>query len=107
MNTIETASQPVTDHQKKFEAFAQQIGINTIKSMVTERIGSAEMLRACHGRDKHLNNISLSKWDALDSSMRPLARGKGIKDWPLSYSVCTAKHVAIYHVAGISFEAGE
>ena len=103
----------MTEHETKYEAIAQQIGIDKLRAILEngthtgmygrERYKSfksfpapAEMARLA-AEDEHLNNVQLGKWDAQDSEVRRLLKRTGIKTWALSDTVCTLKHVAKFH----------
>lgn len=101
----------MTEHETKFEAIAQEIGIDKLRAVLeTGTYGGifrkskpvkafpapakmAELAQA----DPHLNNWPLAHWDAQDSTVRGLLEGTGIKSWSLANTVCTLKHVAKFH----------
>lgn len=85
-------------HFDKYEALAQQLGVPALCRLIP--FGKARILDA-YGKDRHLNSIALSRWDVLDYAIRALAVRAGCKSWSLCETVCVAKHVALYHVAGL------
>lgn len=77
-----------TEHAKKYEALAQKIGIDTLKSLIP---ASREKIhKALQSGDKHLNDIPLRKWDAASA-------GISFPGLSLSEKVCALKHVARWH----------
>src|SRR4029077_7415840 len=78
------------EHAKKYEALAQKLGVESLRALMPV---SAQKIRAALERgDKHLNSISLRKWDAAGTSIR----GKGLS---MAEKVCVLKHVAKWHYA--------
>lgn len=80
------------EHARKYDLLAKKIGVEKIKSLIP--VSSAKVRSALERGDKHLNTISLRKWDnaALNLSLRE----RGLS---LSEGVCVLKHVAKWHYA--------
>lgn len=78
------------EHARKYDDLAKKIGIEKIKSLIP--VSSAKVRQALERGDRHLNSISLRKWDqaALNLSLRE----RGLT---LSEGVCVLKHVAKWH----------
>lgn len=90
------------EHWRKYEQIAQAIGIGYLILRVPCKSDESakEEILAAYARDPALNTISLRRWDIQDNFVRALAR-KVFLSWSLSDTVCTLKHVAKYHLAGI------
>lgn len=80
------------EHARKYEDLAKKVGIEKILPLIP--VSSAKVRQALERGDKHLNSISLRKWDqaALNLSLRE----RGLS---LSEGVCVLKHVAKWHYA--------
>jgi hypothetical protein len=80
------------EHARKYEELAKKIGIEKVKESIP--VSPAKVRQALERGDKHLNSISLRKWDqaALNLSLRE----RGLS---LSEGVCVLKHVAKWHYA--------
>ncbi len=59
-----------------------------------------EIIKALESGDRHLNTISIRKWDAYASSVGATNWKDGEALSSLAGQVCTLKHYAIFHVAG-------
>ena len=89
------------EHYEKYEKIAQALGIKLIQPFLAPH--TPAKLRECYAKDRHLNNIPLAWWDTGHTLMSDLYRISEYREtggWSLSNSVCTLKHVAIYHKTG-------
>lgn len=80
------------EHARKYEELAKKIGIEKILPLIP--VSPSKVRQALERGDRHLNSISLRKWDnaALNLSLRE----RGLS---LSEGVCVLKHVAKWHYA--------
>jgi hypothetical protein len=102
-------------HFEKQERRAQAIGIARLCSLVPATL---EELKAAYEVNPYFNRaIPLEKWDSMDSLVRSMRRHTTIKGetkyredgskyfmWAPVDSVCVLKHVAKYHILGVSKE---
>jgi len=79
------------EHAKKYDQLSRKIGIDRLKELVP--VSPEKIRKALERGDKHLNTISLRKWDAAAQSIRE----SGLS---LSDKVFALKHVATWHMAG-------
>ena len=81
------------EHAKKYEEIARRIGIDILAQLIP---ASPERIqRALDHGDKHVNSISIRKWDQAAALIPPeQARGLSLSD-----KVCALKHVARWHYA--------
>ncbi len=86
-------------HYEKYRDLAHRLSLPAIRSILPER--NPEKLRDLIELDEHLNNIPLRKWDNLHPIISRWARENDEHFWSLCYTVCVAKWVATYDVAGI------
>lgn len=91
-------------HYSKYEALAQQLGVEHLKRLVPV---SAEVVReAMSNGDDGLNTIpqpysSLKTWEGASYLITGMALRAGLSPWWTMNNVCLLKHVARYHVAGL------
>ncbi len=87
----------MTEHETKYEAMAQAIGIDKLIPLVAiaaKGHNPKEMI----SNDPHLNLIPLCRWDGRHYDVLKLVRNCGkFKTWSLANSVCVLKHVAKFH----------
>jgi hypothetical protein len=81
------------EHAKKYDDLAKRIGIERLKELVPASPG--KIRKALERGDKHLNTISLRKWDAAAQGIRVPGLSLSLSD-----KVCALKHVAKWHLAG-------
>jgi hypothetical protein len=103
------------EHYATYERRAQAIGIARLCSLVPATL---EELKAAYEINPHFNRaIPLEKWDRMDSLVRDARRrvnipGESYRDeqgkakflWSQADSVCVLKHVAKYHILGVTKE---
>lgn len=104
----------MTDHEQKYEAIAQQIGVDKLRAILETGTYSpqfstkvykafpvpSEMVKLIEA-DKHLNNVPLYRWDAQHNRVWGLLKGTGIKSWALCDTVCVLKHIAKFHYSEV------
>lgn len=89
----------MTEHETKYEALAQAIGIAKLVPLVAiaARGHNPKQMMAY---DPHLNLIPLGRWDGRHSAVLELVRNcpkLRKRGWSLCESVCVLKHVAKFH----------
>ena len=106
----------MNEHETKYEALAQKLGIEALKWLVPAK--PEEIRQALVAGDEHLNTIQLPRWDRA-AGVRP-AWKLFSSDWPqtelrisarrsdlpwhkeptlsLAERVCVLKHVAKFHM---------
>lgn len=97
MNRKQREQSGMWEHYAKYEDVAQKLGVAALTRLVP---ASRKEIAQCLETDWHLNNIPLTRWDALDGSVRGLAARAGHRSWSISQTVCVLKHVAKHHIAG-------
>jgi hypothetical protein len=96
------------EHYQKYEALAQKLGIEKLKTAVMFALGlcchadPVAYLREQLRLDRALNRIPLRQWDAQEPRVRALLRRAGGGVMSSCESVCVLKHVATHHVVGES-----
>lgn len=94
------------EHYRKYEALAQKLGPDKLKTAVMFVLGlcchadPVEYLREQLRLDRALNRIPLRQWDAQEHRVRSLLRRAGGGVLSSCESVCVLKHVAIHHIVG-------
>lgn len=85
-----------SDHFKKYQALAENIGIQRLAVLVPQ----PEKIAECLKKDEHLNNIPLHLWDKPHDVVKDLAKKYGLTTgWSIADTCCLLKHVARYYVA--------
>lgn len=89
----------MTEHETKYEALAQAIGIDKLVPLVAIA-AKGHNPKQMMASDPHLNLIPLRRWDAEHYDVLQLVRKcpeLRKHGWSLCESVCVLKHVAKFH----------